>query len=101
MDQVSEGGAASSAATLSFWSGCSFPRSGGLTGTCIEGLGLFENGLVEAGQAGPGIQSKVVGQPGAQLGLVPNILGRAGPLYKGCEPALVQRVTLDLQQIAR
>ncbi len=59
---------------------------------------LSKHGVGEVRQRRASPQCQRIGK---QLGLVPNILGRAGPLYKGCEPALVQRVTLDLQQIAR
>ena len=38
---------------------------------------------------------------GEHLGPDAGILGRTGPLHQGGEPALVQRVALDLQQIAR
>ena len=56
-------------------------RQGGRSLHALKARGLLENVLIEGGQAGPGIQAKVVGQPAAQLAVAGHRLGLpAGPV---------------------
>src|SRR5215472_13121130 len=59
---------------------------------------LSKHGVGEVRQRRASPQRQRIGK---QLGLVPWILGRTSPLYQSCEPALVQGITPDPQQIAR
>lgn len=59
---------------------------------------LSEHGVGEVRQRRAPPQRQRIGQQGSPGS---GILARAGPLHKGCEPALVHRLAVELEQITR